>query len=138
MVLIQFETLLEHLKSSHDIPAGILTSQEGIHYSDICFMLPCNTLKMQHIPSLTFVTWWKTMHSTCLSTNQRTPVAPLLYSWCTPLMMPNRYQVCQHRAHCPLSRQPGVQAQVHPHLYQVCQGQHEIHQKGTSQRRQHT
>ena len=50
MVLIPFETLLEHLQSSYMIPNGILTRQEGLHYGHICFMLPHYTLQMQHVP----------------------------------------------------------------------------------------
>ena len=50
MVLIPFEKLLEHLQYSVEIPNGILTGQEGLHYGDIHFMPQCRTLKMQCIP----------------------------------------------------------------------------------------
>ena len=54
MALIPFEKLQEHLWDSAEIPKGILSGQEGLHYGDICFMLQHRTLKMQCIPFLYF------------------------------------------------------------------------------------
>ena len=50
MVLIPFEKLLERLQYSAEIPNGILTGQEGLHYGDVRFMPQHHTLKMQHVP----------------------------------------------------------------------------------------
>ena len=50
MALIPFEKLLECLQYPAQIPNGILTGQEGLHYGDICFMPQRCTLKMQRIP----------------------------------------------------------------------------------------
>ena len=54
MALIPFEKLLDHLQHSAEIPKGILTGQDGLHYGDIHFMPQHYTLKMQCIPFLYF------------------------------------------------------------------------------------
>ena len=51
MALIPFErSMLEHLKSPHSLPGGILSGQEGLHYGDVCCMPMLRMLLMQHIP----------------------------------------------------------------------------------------
>ena len=54
MALILFKKLLECLQYSAEIPNGILTGQEGLHYGDIRFMPQHCTLKMQCVPFLYF------------------------------------------------------------------------------------
>ena len=54
MVLIDFNTLLDHLQSTHSLPNEMLTSQEGLHFRDICFAPPQCILNKQCI-SLTYL-----------------------------------------------------------------------------------
>ena len=54
VALIDFNTLLDHLQSPYSLPGEMLTSQEGLRFRDICFVLPRCTLNMQHI-SLTYL-----------------------------------------------------------------------------------
>ena len=49
VVMIDFDTLLDHFQSSHSLLEEILTSQEGLRFGDICFALPWCTLNMQHV-----------------------------------------------------------------------------------------
>ena len=49
MALIKFSQLQDYLQEG-DIKEGILSSQEGLHYSDICYMPLHCSLKMQCIP----------------------------------------------------------------------------------------
>ena len=49
MAMINFDTLLNCLQSSHSLPEEILISQEGLCFRDICFALPQCTLNMQHV-----------------------------------------------------------------------------------------
>ena len=54
MALIDFNTLVDHLQSPHSLPNKMLTSQEGLHFRDICFAPLQHTLNMQCI-SLTYL-----------------------------------------------------------------------------------
>ena len=49
MALMDFSTLLDHLQSPHLLPNELLTSHEGLHFGDICFVLLWHTLNMQCI-----------------------------------------------------------------------------------------
>ena len=49
MAMISFSILQEHLQSLHTFPSDLLTSQEGLHFRDVCFVPLQHTLKMQHI-----------------------------------------------------------------------------------------
>ena len=49
MALIKFSWLQNYLQDG-DIEEGILSGQEGLHYSDIHYMPPHCLLKMQRIP----------------------------------------------------------------------------------------
>ena len=49
MVLIDLNTLLDHLQSLYSLPGEMLTSQEGLCFRDICFVPLQNTLNMQCI-----------------------------------------------------------------------------------------
>ena len=49
MALINFNTLLDHLRSPHCLLNEMLTSQEGLHFGDIRFALPWPALNMQCI-----------------------------------------------------------------------------------------
>ena len=49
MALIKFSQLQDYLQEG-DIKEGILSTQEGLHFSDILYMPPCHSLKIQHIP----------------------------------------------------------------------------------------
>ena len=54
MAMIPFDTLLDCLQSSHSLLEEILTSQKGLCFGDIHFVLPRCTLNMQYI-SLTYL-----------------------------------------------------------------------------------
>ena len=54
MALIYFNTLLDHLQNPDSLPDEMLTSQEGLHFRDICFVPLWCTLNIQHI-SLTYL-----------------------------------------------------------------------------------
>ena len=55
MALIKFNTMLECLQSPHSLLSELLSSQERLHYGDVCYMpLQC-TLKMQHVPYNYFI-----------------------------------------------------------------------------------
>ena len=49
MALIDFNTLLDCPLSLYSLPGEMLTSQEGLHFGDICFVLMWHTLNMQHV-----------------------------------------------------------------------------------------
>ena len=49
MALIDFNTLLDCLQGPHSLPNEMLTSQEGLCFRDIHFVLPWHALNMQHI-----------------------------------------------------------------------------------------
>ena len=53
MAMIDFDTLLDFLQSSHYLLEEMLTSQGGLYFRDICFVLLWCTLNMQCV-SLTY------------------------------------------------------------------------------------
>ena len=55
MALIKFNTMLECLQSPHLLLSELLSSQEGLHYGDMCYMPLQHTLKMHHVPYNYFV-----------------------------------------------------------------------------------
>ena len=55
MALIKFNTMLDHLQSSHSLLSELLSSQEGLHYADMHYMPLQHMLKMQHVPYNYFV-----------------------------------------------------------------------------------
>ena len=55
MALIKFNTMLECLQSPHLLPSELLSSQEGLHYGDVCYMPLQHMLKMKHVPYNYFI-----------------------------------------------------------------------------------